>query len=136
MLQTTEDAVFRTQVVKDFSNYHWTCYGKYPILSGLLFHILYIVFMILYIDRYYQLKLPHDDCKIYLWLMIIPMAFSFLYDSRQFLSEPKIYFDLISNRIDFLNLIFGFVNIFVQLYVGRDELYQKIIFILVVAISL
>ena len=67
---------------------------------------------------------------------MIPMTFSLIYDVRQFMSEVKAYFDLVSNRIDTMNLILGYANIYIQLYVGRDELYQKIIFILVVAISL
>ena len=62
LLQTREDDVFRTQVVKDFSSYHWSCYGKYPILAGLVFHIIYITLMILYIDQYYQLKVAIEDC--------------------------------------------------------------------------
>ena len=68
--------------------------------------------------------------------MLVPMTFALIYDIRQFISEPKIYFDLVSNRVDTVNIIIGYSNIFIQLYVGRDELYQKIIFILVVAISL
>lgn len=41
-----------------------------------------------------------------------------------------------ANRIDFMNIISGYLNIYLQYFVGHKELYQKIIFIIVVAISL
>ena len=41
------------------------------------------------------------------------MTFALIYDLKQFLSEPKIYFDLVSNRVDTVNIIIGYSNIFI-----------------------
>ena len=45
------------------------------------------------------------------------------------------YFKSSCNQVDFSFIILSYVNLYVQLFVGRDELWQKIIFILVVTIS-
>lgn len=135
LIKTKEDAVFRCQVVKDFAQYHWDCYGKYPILAGLFAHVLYIIFMMLYIDAYYQRHEAFDDCFIYIELMLFPLIFATIYDIKQFISKPNKYFRNVSNRIDVVFVILSFANLALQYFVGRDELYQKIIFIAVVAIS-
>lgn len=54
ILKTSENEVFLTQAVKDFTVYHWHCYGQYPIFFGLIAHLTYIVGMIVYIDHQYQ----------------------------------------------------------------------------------
>lgn len=68
--------------------------------------------------------------------MFISLGCATVYDTKQFLSKPKAYFKQTANRIDFLNIVIGYLNLYLQYFVGQRELYQKIIFIIVVAISL
>ena len=81
-------------------------------------------------------KQPHSEAQLYLIFMFVLQIISFMLDATKFINNPWRYFSRVSNIVDFLNLSFGFANIGIQYFLGGNELYQKIVFLILVATTL
>lgn len=50
ILETSEEEIFRSKTVQDFSKYHWDTYAKYPVWFVFLVHCFYMLMQVIYIS--------------------------------------------------------------------------------------
>jgi len=150
--------IFKTDLIMDMIDYKWETFARRQHLIGLFVHLIYIIVLILYINRTFlymdfinasdimviDTKLLHADGEVdnrifptcnhnYMWAIAICLLYPIYYDGLQLFKQGMSYFKHGQNYIDIMHIFIGYLNITFQMSVnGTWNIWSKILMIIVI----
>ena len=138
ILQTKELDIFRSKTLLDFSNYHWNTYASKVIWCAFLWHCLFMIVQFLFVSSILRKGAgedTHNNDKLYLIILTIPLVFRTFYELRQFLSTPRHYFKNKHNLLDLINITVGITNLAILNFSTGNKLHEKVLFLVMIFCS-
>lgn len=118
--ETDEIELFSTEAVKTLTKFKWKNYASNIHKVSAFIFCVYLLTYFFYINiKYNQHKwdLEEDPNKYYYpmcYIMLACNTYAFFYDTRQFINSGLIYLFEAWNYIDWIFILSGYCNIFVQ----------------------
>jgi hypothetical protein len=100
--KSDELEVLNTSSVRDLIDYKWKAYGRSHHLSGCLFHLFYILVLVIYINIVYIKNSGTDEEKlVYTYCLAAGCLYPFCYTIVRIYKQDD-YFEYFQNWLEFL----------------------------------
>ena len=140
--------VFRSDCVQDLIEFKWNMYARAVHMSGFYFHFSYIFMQAIFINSTYlaegrfkdidgkQIEFDQPPVMIHVYLILGLLFYSAFYEVAQLCRAGLLYFFSASNFIDLSYVLVGYYNMYCQLFIGTSVFWCKLIFVIVIILSL